>query len=91
MKDLGKLKYFLGIETLRGPDGICLSLSTYALDIIFEAGLLGAKPSAIQLKLITNLLLSKVQQSEKYHCLISRLTYLTITRSDLNYIVYILS
>ncbi|CAA7019514.1 unnamed protein product [Microthlaspi erraticum] len=38
MKDLGKLKYFLGIEISRGPEGMFLSQRKYALDIIAETG-----------------------------------------------------
>lgn len=44
MIDLGLLKYFLGIEVARGPDGIFLSRRKYALDVLTEAGMLGCKP-----------------------------------------------
>ncbi|GJR51284.1 retrovirus-related pol polyprotein from transposon TNT 1-94 [Tanacetum coccineum] len=44
MKDLGALKYFLGIEIARHPEGLFLSQRKYALDILSESGLLGAKP-----------------------------------------------
>ena len=45
IEDLGPLKYFLSIEVTRGPNGLFLGQRKYALEIIDECGLLGAKPS----------------------------------------------
>ena len=44
MKDLGVLKYFLGVKVAGSPEGFFLCQRKYALNIITEAGLLGAKP-----------------------------------------------
>ncbi|GKV50103.1 hypothetical protein SLEP1_g56818 [Rubroshorea leprosula] len=44
IKDLSKLKYFLGIEVARHPSGIFLCQRKYTLAKITEAGMLGTKP-----------------------------------------------
>ncbi|XP_019090068.1 PREDICTED: uncharacterized protein LOC109128338 [Camelina sativa] len=45
MKDLGKLKYFLGIEVSRGSEENFLSQRKYALDIVADSGNLGSRPA----------------------------------------------
>ena len=44
IKDLGDLKYFLGIEFSRSIAGIYMSQRKYALDILQDTGLTGARP-----------------------------------------------
>ena len=60
IKELGPLKYFLGIEVARGPKGLFLSQDKYALEIVDECGLLGSKPNEFPIeenhKLAINLL-----------------------------------
>jgi len=46
----GTVKYFLGVEVARGPEGIFLCQRKYALDIISKTGLLGAKPSNVPME-----------------------------------------
>ena len=43
-KDIGMVRYFLGIEVLRSKHGIFLSQRKYALDLLFEIGKLEVKP-----------------------------------------------
>jgi len=57
LKDLGVLKYFLGIEAVRSSQGLFLSQRKYALDILSECGMLGAKPTSFPMEqniLLTN-------------------------------------
>lgn len=98
MKDLGKLKYFLGLEVVRGPEGIFVSQRKYTLDIVAECGLLGYKPSPTPTELNHKLVMADDTNSHtllsdphKYRRLVGRLIYLTFTRPDLNYIIHILS
>ena len=44
MKDLGPLKYFLGIEVSRSQKGIFLSQKKYTLDLLQETGMSACQP-----------------------------------------------
>jgi hypothetical protein len=44
MKDLGELRYFLGIEVIQSPKGIWLLQKQYALNKLSECGMTGCKP-----------------------------------------------
>ncbi|GKB06024.1 ribonuclease H-like domain-containing protein [Tanacetum coccineum] len=45
IKDLGKLKYFLGIEVIETNKGICLNQRKYVLNLLSEYGMLACKPA----------------------------------------------
>ncbi|XP_074271153.1 uncharacterized protein LOC141595079 [Silene latifolia] len=94
IKDHGRLKFFLGIEVAHGESGLFLCQRKYALEIIKEAKLEGAKP--VQTPIIQNheLALSTsalLKDPVMYRRLVGRLVYLTITRPDLLYAVHTLS
>ncbi|KAM6584165.1 hypothetical protein CsatB_011167 [Cannabis sativa] len=94
MKDLGSLKYFLGIEVARSSAGLFLCQRKYTLDIISEAGLLGAKPSGFPIEQNHKLGLASgelLKDPESYRRVVGRLIYLAVTRPDLAYSVHILS
>ena len=44
IKDLGALKYFLGMEVARSKKGIVVSQRKYILDLLKETGMSGCKP-----------------------------------------------
>jgi hypothetical protein len=94
MKDLGTLKYFLGIEVARNSNGIFLCQRKYTLDIIAEAGLLGSKPVGFPLEQNHHLPLATgtpLQNPDRYRRLVGRLVYLTVTRAELSYCVHMLA
>lgn len=97
MKDLGMLKYFLGIEILENDNGICMTQRKYCLELLQEFGLLAAKP--VTTPLPENCVLA-VDESEtdkflkdigEYQKLLGKLIYLTHTRPDISYAVHCLS
>lgn len=94
MKNLGVLRYFLGIEVARSPTGFYLCQRKYALDIIAETGLLGVKPVAFPLEQNHKLSLATsdaFNDPTGYRRLVGRLIYLGNTRPELSYVIHILS
>ncbi|KAF5477960.1 hypothetical protein F2P56_004563 [Juglans regia] len=94
IKDIGTLRYFLGIEVARSPKGIHLCQRKYTIDILADSGLLACKP--LKLPMDQNHKLSKssgtpLSDPTPYRQLIGRLLYLTLTRSDLSYPNQVLS
>ncbi|XP_074276920.1 uncharacterized protein LOC141600577 [Silene latifolia] len=94
MKDLGDLKYFLGLEVARHTDGIFLCQRKYTLDILQEVGLLGCKPVSTPIEQQNQLGCSGskfLTNPEPYRRLVGRLVYFVVTRPDLSYSVHLLS
>lgn len=97
IKDLGELKYFLGIEVLKNDYGVCMTQRKYCLELLYEYGLLAAKPADTPLP--ENSVLSCVETSKdkvlsninNYQKLVGKLIYLTNTRPDISYVVHCLS
>ncbi|XP_019231520.1 PREDICTED: uncharacterized protein LOC109212342 [Nicotiana attenuata] len=94
IKDLGNLKYFLGIEFSRTHKGIFMSQRKYALDILQGSGLLGARQDKFPVE--QNLKLTPtdgelLNDPTKYRRLVGRLIYLMVTRPDIVYFVRTLS
>lgn len=88
LKDLGSLHYFLGLEIVRSKAGIFISERNYNLSLVEDLGLLGAKPTKIQMDLRINLNINMgdvYKDPSRYRRLIGRLLYLNITRPDISF------
>uniref|UniRef100_A0A2N9HZW3 Integrase catalytic domain-containing protein n=1 Tax=Fagus sylvatica TaxID=28930 RepID=A0A2N9HZW3_FAGSY len=94
MKDLGELKYFLGIEVSRSKKGIFLSQRKYALDLLNETGMTACSPASTPMEENLKLCVHPNQvpaNKERYQRLVGRLMYLAHTRPDLAYVLSVVS
>ncbi|KAF5812790.1 putative RNA-directed DNA polymerase [Helianthus annuus] len=94
MKDLGNLKYFLGIEVLRSKQGIFICQKKYVLDLLAETGLIDCKPADTPMVVNHNLhmeLNGELADKGRYQRLVGKLIYLSHTRPDIAYAVGVVS
>ncbi|KAL0734174.1 hypothetical protein Bca4012_010384 [Brassica carinata] len=94
IKDLGEMKYFLGIELCRAKEGLFISQRKYTLDLLKDAGTYGGKTAKMPMedgyKVPRE---GELEDSKPFHDpklyrkLVGKLIYLTITRPDICFAV----
>ncbi|GJU66862.1 ribonuclease H-like domain-containing protein [Tanacetum coccineum] len=97
IKELGSLKYFLGIEVIKNDLGLCMTQRKYCMELLHEYGLLAARPVDIHLPENTILSCDETEIDKylsdftTYQKLVEKLIYLTNIIPDISYVVHCLS
>ena len=94
IKELGKLKYFLGIEVAYSTQRIFISQQKYVTDLLVETGKIGCKPVSTLMDL--NHKLGEVKEEPMvdkriYWRLVGRFIYLAHSGPDIAYLVSVIS
>ena len=94
IKELGKLKYFLGIEVAYSTQGIFISQQKYVTDLLVEIGKIRYKP--ISTLMDPNHKLGEAKEEptvdkKMYQRLVGRLIYLAHTQPDIAYSMSMIS
>lgn len=94
MTDLGKMRYFFGIEVLQQDDGIFIHQKKYLQEILDRFGM--TKSNSVLNPIVPGAKLGKDSNGESvdntfFKQMIGSLMYLTATRPDLMFVVSLLS
>ena len=94
VKDLGTMRYFLGMEVAQSKEGLFISQRKYTLDLLKDTGMMACRPvgtpSEKGRKVEENGDDAPVEK-ERYQRLVGRLIYLSLTRPDIVYSVSVIS
>ena len=94
MKDLGRLKYFLGIEVLKSKGGIFISQRKYIYDLLAETSMVDRKPTETPIVVNHGLQIikgEKLADRGQYQRMVGKLIYLSQTRLDIAYAIGVVS
>ncbi|CAL9001162.1 unnamed protein product [Prunus brigantina] len=94
MTDLGKMRYFLGIEVMQRTDGIFISQKKYALEVLEKFGMNKCNP--VLNPIVPGCKLLRDEDGVKvdstiYKQIVGSLMYLTATRPDMMFVVSLIS
>ena len=93
IKDLGSLKYFLGIEMAASRKELFLNQRKYIIDLLQDVDMLHMKPVANPLdsKLTLDSSSESLVSCTYYQQIVGKIIYLTITRPDITFAVSLVS
>ena len=94
LKDLGPLKFVLGIELAHSSQGLVLCQKHYTLQLLEDTGFLASKPTSLPMDPKISLNATNgdpLLDSSQYRRLIGILLYLTLSRPNITYVVHKLS
>jgi len=94
MKDLGGLKYFLGIEVLHSNKGIFISQTKYIMNLLAKTRMVNCKPTDTPMQVNHGLKFeagANWADKERYQQLVRKLIYLSHTQPDITYAVGVIS
>ncbi|KAI3513963.1 hypothetical protein L1887_12232 [Cichorium endivia] len=94
MKDLGRLKHFLGLELSYDDEGIILHQRKYCCDLLKRFEMVDCKPAVTPMDTNTKLFAEvgrELEDATVYRKMVGSLIYLTLTRPDIAFPVGVLS